>query len=73
MAPKSYIKLVELLMYILDILNDVIFLGLLLVHVNTMNTNMICSHSLSFFWFDFLLREVSSMDYSVLIISGYFT
>src|SRR6266436_9467316 len=38
---------------------------------NMMNTNMVCSHPLSIF--NFLLREISSMDYSVLIISGYFT
>jgi len=58
-------------MYILDILMDVMFLGLSLVHVYMMNTNMVCSHPLSIF--NFLLREISSMDYSVLIISGYFT
>src|SRR5258708_5243512 len=66
---KSY-KCVTILMYIHDILNDVMILGLSLVHVYMMNTDMVCSCPLSVL--NFLLREVSSVDYSVLIITGYF-
>ncbi len=52
------------------ILNDVTILGLSLVHVYMTNADMVHSCPLSVL--NFLLREVSSMDYSVLIITGYF-
>ncbi len=38
--------MLKLLLYILDIINDVIFLALSLVHVNMMNADMVHSHSL---------------------------
>ncbi len=44
--PKLY-KCLTLLMYILDIFNDVMILGLLLVHVYMTNANMVHSHPLS--------------------------
>ncbi len=63
MTSKSYIfKFLELLLYIHNIFNDVTFLGLSLVCVNTTNTDVVHSCSLPPFVFHFLLREISSMD-----------